>query len=406
MKKYIVIFFAMFLILSCSESKKNNPSPQQKKETSFLEQEPYAIYAFNLTEKIDEAKKMLIGVKAGYEMKNVRLWKWVLKKDKKGKAVKDKKGKAKRVKYYWTKKVLSEYNTFLAICDTQTQKIQLVKIFPDGDSKPEGFKVTKESGRGVNREHEVTYPKGYIVLALKRVLSVKGQGYTEVIYTPYSEELNTLELRKQGLEYLKNSIEQAQKKLKERKVYSKAFPKKFVADIVPVDVALQLAIIEHVDPFEFEKAKTEEEIIRLVNKTLVSIGANRESAYKYAVSKAGARGLFQFIPNTYSRIWHRYPKAKLNPQFVKGMNDHINAAMTSLLLFDSDLAVLSRSHKQSISEDSQALGMYLAAAYNGGASRARNAINKHGTNWTENVLKETVTYIDKFVAVSKYQINN
>src|SRR3989338_6946214 len=196
MKKYIIILCAVFFIIGCGEKKKSVKAEVATFEKSFLEQEPYATYNFELSAKIDEAKKMLVGVKAGYEMKNVKLWKWITKKDKKGRPVKDKKGKPRKVKYFWTKRVLSEYNTFLAICDTQTKSIQLVKLFPDGDSKPEGFKVAKESGRGVNREHEVTYPKGYIVLALKRVLSIKGQGYTEVVYTPYSEELNTLELRK------------------------------------------------------------------------------------------------------------------------------------------------------------------------------------------------------------------
>ncbi len=96
-----------------------------------------------------------------------------------------------------------------------------------------------------------------------------------------------------------------------------------------------LAIIEHIDPGKFLSGKYTPE--KLINETLVILGTNKQNAYRYSRSKAGAMGLFQFMPGTYKRIQNLYPGAGLNRDFVRGMENHQNAAKASFLLFDADM---------------------------------------------------------------------
>ena len=110
------------------------------------------------------------------------------------------------------------------------------------------------------------------------------------------------------------------------------------SDTRPIEVSLVLSIIEHIDPGRFEHYKGNE--IALVHEVLTIIGANTTRAYSYSKSSAGARGLFQLVPDTYRRLQEKYRSAGLTRDFASGCNDHTNAAKASLLLFDSDLSIL------------------------------------------------------------------
>jgi hypothetical protein len=158
-----------------------------------------------------------------------------------------------------------------------------------------------------------------------------------------------------------------------------------------------LAIIEHIDPLKFESGKYTSE--KLIHETLVILGTNRQDAYRYSASKAGARGLFQFIPKTYKRMVQLYPQAGLNSDFVRGMEDHLNAAKASLLLFDADLRVMNNGKKEQLMDDPQALGRFLASSYNCGSGKTSRAMIRYGENWQANVPSETQIYLKKFDAV-------
>ena len=138
---------------------------------------------------------------------------------------------------------------------------------------------------------------------------------------------------------------------------------------------------------------------KLIHETLVILGTNRENAYRYSASKAGARGLFQFIPDTYRRIAWLYPRAELKRDFVPGMEDHENAAKASFLLFDADMRALSNGEKEQVLNEPQALGRFLASAYNCGSGKTKGAMDRHGENWCSRVPDETQVYIKKYDAV-------
>ncbi len=355
---------------------------------------------------IDQAWIGLEDEKAGFTVESVPIY------------GKKRKGQ-KRAPVIKHKEKLKTYNILLAATDSvnHPNQIEFINVDQNGAPNKEGFKVVKGEALGIGTAFEITAPQHHVVLALKRALQIENN-FEEEIYTPYTEDLDTPVIRKKGYDYLVGQLIAAQEALRMRKVVSKAFPGKLLADAMPMKVALLLSMSEHIDPFVFKReahklehptapnvptltqANAEREVIGdLTNRVLTVVGANREYSYIYAYSNAGAGGLFQFIPNTYESIARKYPEARLVKGFRDGMDDHQNSAMASLLLFDSDLSNASPEQRRVFSQDSKFMGEYLAAAYNGGAPTAAHAIRDYGANWQHHLKAETQPYVDKFRAL-------
>ena len=239
----------------------------------------------------------------------------------------------------------------------------------------------------------MTYPDDMAILALRTTVRSGNNGLKEVVYTPYSPRIDT------------PAGAQSRSRLPERKdrtgprrpdgEESKAGPGP--DDTMPIDVSLVLSIIEHIDPGRFEHHQGDE--VALVHEVLTIIGANTTSAYSYSKSSAGARGLFQFVPDTYRRLREKYRSAGLNKDFVSGCDDHTNAAKASLLLFDSDLASMPRKWLADRGKDGRSIGMYMAAAYNCGSTRVGKSARECKDQWTCRLPEETRVYLKKFDAV-------
>jgi hypothetical protein len=371
-----MIIAIVFIIVRPKEKDQPRETAKKVSGISFLDapSKSKTIVDVNILEDIKIARKILERERAGYTTVDEKKWGYA--------------GKGK--KHFWIEKKLKSYNVLLAARDVNSKIIRIVKFNSDGNSVTKGFIVNYDQSNGVNTEFNIVYPEGYVVLAIKRVVS-KGNGFEEVVYTPFTEELNIPEIRKMGLAYLNSNLQKAQTDLRESKVISKA-RSGLVSDAIPTDVALILSIIEHIDPAKIKTVPIEQ----LINRVLVIVGLNKEQAFRYSISKAGARGLFQFIPLTYSKIIVQYPKANLVRDFKTGMDNHSNAAMASLLLLDSDLSVLSKNARQILWKDVREAGRYLASSYNCGAGRTEILMDKYGKLWTKKVPLETVSYLKKF----------
>jgi transglycosylase-like protein with SLT domain len=287
-------------------------------------------------------------------------------------------------------------NFLLAVEDLKERKIRQVLI-TDRGCVTDGFEVTKNRGNGVGSRFEVTYPEDMAVLALRTTVRSGRDSFTEVVYTAYTPEIDTWQVRKAGLDYVAEQIELARRDLEIRKVNLIGFDGTD-DDIMLPEVALVLSIIEHIDPVRFKNCGDDDKIA-LVHEVLTVIGANTTNAYAYSKSPAGARGLFQLVPDTYKRLRQKYPQAGLKKDFVLGCIDHLNAAKASLLLFGSDLADLPREQLSAIRKDARAAGMYLAAAYNCGAGRVGKSARKCGNEWACLLPEETKIYLKKFNVV-------
>jgi len=332
---------------------------------------------FDIMQEIRRAQEFLQDKTAGYSEEP----------EQKTRVFRDKHGR-KKEKVVWEKVV--KPNFLLAVEDLRERKIS-------PGSVTSGFEVTKCRANGVGSRFEVEHPEHMAVLALRTMVHSDGKSYKEVVYTPYSPEIDTWQVRKAGLDYLMHQIECAYKDLKMSNVRLGGF-RRLEAQVTPTEVALVLSIIEHIDPLRFKSCPEGQETA-LVHEVLALIGANTINAYAYSKSSAGARGLFQFIPKTYERIREKYPTAHLNRRFVAGCNDHVNAAKASLLLFDSDLADASRKWLLSLRKNVRAVGLYLAAAYNCGSKRVEESAKECGNQWTCRLPEETKTYLKKFDVV-------
>jgi hypothetical protein len=325
--------------------------------------ETHNIIKFNIFEDIAKARELLEKSRCGF--RTIRL--------KKGKKIE-----------------LGEFTVLLAVEDIRTREILVVRAHPRRGGLTKTIVVEPGKSNGVNTKFTVTYPENNIVLAIKRPVR-HGTSFKEVTYTPYSEGLDIPEVREAGLKYLRSVLTTAKNDLTKRGAVSSW--ETFFAD----DISVVLAIIEHIDPVSFESGKYSTE--RLINETLVVLGANKQKAYRFSTSEAGARGLFQFIPKTYKRIVDRYPQAGLDKDFTRGMEDHKNAAKAALLLFDADFRIMNHGRTNHITDDPWEIGRLLASAYNCGSGKTKGAFEKHGDRWNSKVPTETQIYLKKFDAV-------
>jgi hypothetical protein len=245
-----------------------------------------------------------------------------------------------------------------------------------------GFVLAMRRENGVNSDIGCIEPAGGKVLAIKYPVDNEGGRFgtgppvIEAVYTPYSGEIKNDRVVERGIEIQNEFVDKAYKKLKEREVYSRAFPGQKVVEVIPRQILTVLLMNEHIDPGDY---RTEGMTQPLVERVLTVIGANREKAYSYSVSYAGARGLVQMIPSTYGRIAGLYQSAGLMSSFIQGMTDPVNAVMAQVLLCDSDWHAI-RDHADI---PAGRIGPYLAAAYNGGVGRVLSCLSNDGGDWME-----------------------
>jgi hypothetical protein len=338
---------------------------------------------YDIREDISRAQEILTGQRAGYTTSVER---FVTR-------VTNRRG---RVKEKVVVRKTLEPAFLLAVENLHDRRIRVVRFAKNG-CETDGFDVAMIRKNGVGSRFLIKSPENMALLALKTTVHAGKKGYEEVVYTPYSPEIDTPEIREDGLNYLKKQIEQAEADLGEKNVPLRGFDA-LSGDFTATEVSLVLSIIEHIDPSRFLHAPPGGEAA-LVNEVLTIIGANTTKAYAYSRSTAGARGLFQFIPGTYEKISRKYPKAQLHKDFVAGCSNHVNAAKASILLFDSDLTDLPSDYLNVLGRDVRAVGRYLAAAYNCGSKRVERSLRGCVDRWTCLLPAETKIYLQKFDAV-------
>lgn len=223
----------------------------------------------------------------------------------------------------------------------------------------QGFTVTWPVDNFINTKFRITKPEDYIVFAQRRPVRA-GDSYQEAVYTAYSPELDTKTMRDAGLDYLRRLQHLAYNQIKDHDVRSRVAPAITVAERIPTSMVVRLMITEHIDPLHMKFVGIEQ----CIHEVLFTIAANREHAYAYAKSSAGARGLPQFMEDSYQMVRANYPKALLEPNFERGMTDLRNAVLASVLLLDLELTHLPQDYLARITNSSQQFAAFLAAGYN------------------------------------------
>lgn len=236
-------------------------------------------------------------------------------------------------------------------------------------------------------------------------------------YVPYSPDLHTPEVIEEGYRYVERAILQALQDLDDLNVTSRAFPGQNLSEIASVEFIHALLVDEHMDPSEFKKNESNGMLSRLIEKYWVEVAINRGSAFRMSVSPAGAVGISQFICPTYARILGEFPEVKLDPVFVRGMQDHVNGIKASITLFDSDMSPWWTPTTRKICSDSaETLEDCWAASYNGGPNRLNRVIARRGKDWLKKetrvrntrhyfasrLKEETYTYLAKLRSIREH----
>ena len=220
----------------------------------------------------------------------------------------------------------------------------------------------------------------------------KGGRYIETAYYMSTHPgLVTPEVVNAGRLYVRNVIEVARQKLREKGI-----------GIEPkvADMAERLATVEHVDHQRFRTEPPQ----NIFNDIFTLYALNEGQTYRYSVSSAGAGGMVQMIPSTYQMMRRRYPNVNLQPDFVEGMRNHVNATQAMLLYMQMTWNDLTSSPTIN---DALATGVatppeLMAAGYNSNPAKLAGYINRGGTNWTNLIPRETQIYLQIYSAVERF----
>lgn len=322
----------------------------------------------------------------------------------------------------------------LKVLHTDTCQVEIIVITKRGDElvAPTGWEIEPViRSNGIrwnywNTEYQIKKPQSVIVLknkypniidktvtetvkdknGKKKKVTRTERTIEPIIYAPYSQSVHTPDVVAKGREHIQNLVKQALDDLRMRKVMSRAYPDKLVADVPVFSNTFfeRLPIIEHADMTEFtlEPQRTTERVL-----AIIGLNGTQDSnvAFAYTGNSAGANGLMQFTdngkpgkPGTYTSVSQRYPKAKLNPDFAAGARDHINAMKAAILLHDLNLEYLIKKYGKSIATDPR-LEEYLAALYNASPASVTKSLTAslalQASEWTDKLLQETQGYISK-----------
>lgn len=242
----------------------------------------------------------------------------------------------------------------------RTGPLTIVRMDQKGNND-KGLNISWKIDNFLNTRFSVA--DGYIVFAQRRPVRTSRQpnaAWAPAVYTSYAPELDTAKMRAHGMEYLRQQERRSYNYLQSHDVRSRALPEKTVAEKIPRHMVLRLMITEHIDPNRMKYVGIEQ----CIHEVLITVAANREKAYSYARSSAGALGIVQFIEPSYHMVRENYPKAPLEPHFDTAMRDWRNAVMASVLHMDLQLAHLPADYLKRFMDSSYHMAAFLAAGYN------------------------------------------
>ena len=276
----------------------------------------------------------------------------------------------------------------LAIWDPATDLIQTWDVMKDGTKLklPDGApKIRVAQTNGLNSHFVVENNRVVVALRYpiyrKVVVSKKKFHFSvaDVVYTPYSDALATPEMVAAGKRVLNSLVGRVYQEMQTDQAHSWAFPDRLVSDVVDPDVAKAIAVIEHSD-----NAALDRDPAGTINKFFVTLAANADAAYAYSGSSAGALGLAQFIPSTYTKLVKQRPELHLIADFEDGMRDLHNAITAQVGYLDVILAALPDAARSQYTDavTRSRVEEYMTAAYNGGPARVSKAMARWDEMWS------------------------
>lgn len=248
-------------------------------------------------------------------------------------------------------------------------------------------------GNGVNTPITLTEADGtqHLPLLVQYPVIREGKYIETAYYMSTHPGLVTQEVVNAGKLYVRNVIEIARERLREKGI---AIQPKIA------DIAERLAAVEHVDHTRFRN----EYHPNIYNDIYTLFALNEGQTYRYSVSSAGAGGMVQMIPSTYRMVRSWHPNITLNPDFVEGMRDHVNASQAMLLYMQrtwNDLTA-SPTINAALADGIATQEQLMAAGYNSNPARLAGYINRGGSNWTNLIPRETRIYLQIYDSIERH----
>ena len=224
--------------------------------------------------------------------------------------------------------------------------------------------------------------KDLVPLIVEYPIERKGLFLEMAYYTSAHPGLLSQDLVRSGQSYVRNMMDLAVKRLKERGVT-------ISPDVT--NVAERLCLIEHIDHDRFRA----ENRLALYNEIYSLYALNQLNTYRYSVSVAGAGGMVQMIPWAYNLERQRHPGVGLIPDFVTAMRNHGNALQAMLLYMQDTWSELSASEdvKYALNAKIATPSEILAAGYNSNAAKLPGYIRRGGEDWKTLIPRETQMYL-------------
>lgn len=273
----------------------------------------------------------------------------------------------------------------LAVWNSSSNDVQLVMIEKKGTSirnVSSNMQVSVRGGSGYDTDYAVL-PAGHVVVGVRYpiVETIKQKKTTtyrvhEMVYVPYGQSVHTDQVVRWGKITLDRLVATALEDAHTKRVMSKAFPGRLLADAADPVALKSIMAIEHLDHASVGRGADDR-----LELFYVELALNEGDAFHQDISSAGANGLLQFIPATYASVVKRWPELSLTQDFHAGTGDLTNAIKAEIAYLDdvwSDLPPQARDPKITSPETMRA---YLIAAYNTGGVRVRRAINRFGEAW-------------------------
>lgn len=260
-----------------------------------------------------------------------------------------------------------EMEIVLALLNLDTCATQTVTVTRRGAELivPEGYEIEAiRRGNGIqwndwNTEYRITKPSSWFLIGnlyprttdetisqLVRAASgkfirksVTRQAVKPVFYTPATAALRTPEFIAGAHRYQKSLSFGVDQYLRERGVFSHAYPDVFVPDVslVPSAYTERLLPVEHMDLTEFVLDPE-----WAADRAHMLIAANRDYFGIYTCSPAKACGPRQWTKGTWHTIDKKYPNAGLPDDYLTGARDAFWSAVATRLLHDNNLAFLKK----------------------------------------------------------------
>ena len=237
---------------------------------------------------------------------------------------------------------------------------------------------------GVNTALTIFTPTGQSLVPLTIEYPIEKNGlFREMAYyTSAHPALLSNDLTRSGQSYVRNMLELAATRLRERGV-----------TISPqiVDVAERLCVVEHVDHERFRA----ENRIALYEEIYSLFALNELDTYRFSVSSAGAGGMVQMIPWAYNLERTRHPGVGLIPDFVTGMRNHTNALQAMLLYMNDTWSELTANDEVQYALNAKIAtpSELLAAGYNSNAAKLPLYLKRGGDGWRTLIPRETQMYL-------------